>query len=157
MASGVNRVNNRLVSLEVYFGGKEQLSDAVFDQHVARGLNAVTFTADDLPGYAGALYDYCRTHPEVLRLATWHRLERGTAADHTIAGSRSAYDAKARALRAAQRGGLVALPRTHTTRSRTRGGGQSSRRSGGLSSSRNASSPRSPVNAAPPRAATCQT
>ncbi|MEV4128917.1 TetR family transcriptional regulator [Nocardia sp. NPDC049707] len=92
----------------VYFGSKERLFDAVFDQHVARGLNAVPFTADDLPGYAGALYDYCRTHPDVLRLATWHRLERGTEADHTIAGSGSAYDAKTKALRAAQRGGVVA-------------------------------------------------
>ncbi|WP_328390743.1 TetR/AcrR family transcriptional regulator [Nocardia sp. NBC_00416] len=91
----------------VYFGSKDRLFDAVFDEYVAHGLEAVPFTADDLPGYAGALYDYCRTHPDVLRLATWHRLERGSNPDNTIVNTGSTYDAKTKALRAAQRSGSV--------------------------------------------------
>ncbi|MFI9584331.1 TetR/AcrR family transcriptional regulator [Streptomyces sp. NPDC052236] len=61
----------------VYFCSKDKLFDAVFEAHVARGLNMVPFAPEDLPGYAGRLFDFCQEHPEVVRLATWHRLERG--------------------------------------------------------------------------------
>ncbi|MFC9896052.1 TetR family transcriptional regulator [Nocardia sp. NPDC127579] len=61
----------------IYFCSKDQLFDAVFDTHVTHGLHSVPFTPDDLPEYAGRLFDYCQAHPEVVRLATWHRLERG--------------------------------------------------------------------------------
>ncbi len=30
----------------------------------------------DLPGYAGRLFDRYEKHPQIQRLATWHRLER---------------------------------------------------------------------------------
>lgn len=63
----------------VYFCNKDGLFDAVFDAHLGRGLDLVPFTPDDLPEYAGRLFDHFQEHPEVLRLATWHRLERGTA------------------------------------------------------------------------------
>ncbi|MEV8445682.1 TetR family transcriptional regulator [Streptomyces sp. Cmuel-A718b] len=63
----------------VYFCNKDGLFDAVFDAHLGRGLDLVPFTPDDLPDYAGRLFDHYQEHPEVLRLATWHRLERGTA------------------------------------------------------------------------------
>jgi len=63
----------------VYFCNKDGLFDAVFDAHLGRGLDMVPFTPDDLPDYAGRLFDFYQKHPEVLRLATWHRLERGTA------------------------------------------------------------------------------
>jgi len=36
------------------------------------------FDPDDLPGYAGRLFDGYRAHPEVARLATWYRMERAT-------------------------------------------------------------------------------
>ncbi|MEU6182869.1 TetR family transcriptional regulator [Streptomyces coeruleorubidus] len=65
----------------VYFCNKDGLFDAVFDAHVGRGLDMVPFTPDDLPDYAGRLFDFYQKHPEVLRLATWHRLERGTAVE----------------------------------------------------------------------------
>lgn len=83
----------------VYFCNKDQLFDAVFDAHVTHGLDSVPFTPDDLPGYAGRLFDYSRQHPEVTRLATWHRLERG---DQDPAGTSSPRAAKLTALAAAQ-------------------------------------------------------
>ncbi|MFE9043922.1 TetR/AcrR family transcriptional regulator [Streptomyces sp. NPDC007818] len=95
----------------VYFCNKDGLFDAVFDAHVGRGLDMVPFTPDDLPDYAGRLFDFYQEHPEVLRLATWHRLERGTAAEREPAVARPARDAKLAALAAAQqaRGGTPAF------------------------------------------------
>lgn len=87
----------------VYFCSKDQLFDAVFDAHVAHGLNAVPFTPDDLPGYAGRLFDYCRQHPQVIRLATWHRLERGDSDDRDPAVAAPARDAKLEALASVQK------------------------------------------------------
>ncbi|WP_194814479.1 TetR family transcriptional regulator [Nocardia sp. XZ_19_385] len=88
----------------VYFCSKDQLFDAVFDAHVTHGLNSVPFTPDNLPEYAGRLFDYCRQHPEVIRLATWHRLERG---DQDPAVASPARDAKLEALAAAQKEGGI--------------------------------------------------
>lgn len=65
----------------IYFCSKDQLFDAVFDAHVTHGLDSVPFTPDDLPEYAGRIFDYCQKRPEVIRLATWHRLERGDSHD----------------------------------------------------------------------------
>ena len=59
-----------------YFGNKDRLFDAVMDTCVARVLSEVPFTPDDLPGYAGCLFDFLVANPHQLRLATWHRLER---------------------------------------------------------------------------------
>jgi AcrR family transcriptional regulator len=68
-------VNNAL--LYRYFGSKSELFDTVFGTLAAELLEAVPFTLDDLPGYAGALIDYYAQHPAVVRLAAWHRLEPG--------------------------------------------------------------------------------
>ncbi len=87
----------------VYFCSKDQLFDTVFDAHVIHGLNTVPFTPDDLPGYAGRLFDYCQQHPEVIRLATWHRLERGDSHDQDPAVAAPARDAKLEALAAVQK------------------------------------------------------
>lgn len=67
-------VNKALIY--TYFGSKDQLFDAVMDAHVTRVLDEVPFTPQDLPGYAGALFDFLSANPHQLRLATWHRLER---------------------------------------------------------------------------------
>lgn len=64
-----------------YFGNKEQLFDKVFEtQVVASTVGGVPITPDDLPGYAGRLFDHYQAHPEISRLANWHRLERGADA-----------------------------------------------------------------------------
>jgi AcrR family transcriptional regulator len=70
-AAGVNKAQ-----IYSYFGNKDQLFDLVLETHVARMLDEVPFTADDLPGYAGRLFDYLLDHPHQVRLATWNRLER---------------------------------------------------------------------------------
>ncbi|MFD3654039.1 TetR family transcriptional regulator [Streptomyces sp. NPDC058620] len=82
----------------VYFCSKDQLFDAVFDAHVAHGLNMVPFTPEDLPGYAGRLFDFCLEHPEVIRLAAWHRLERGDTDTRDPALVSPTRDAKLEAL-----------------------------------------------------------
>ncbi|SER59162.1 transcriptional regulator, TetR family [Lentzea xinjiangensis] len=62
--------------LYAYFGDKDRLFDAVFQEQADELVNVVPFSADDLPGYALALYDACLTRPNLVRLATWARLER---------------------------------------------------------------------------------
>ncbi len=63
-----------------YFGSKDQLFDAVFHENVVSAVNDVPIDPDDLPGYAGRLFDYHQAHPDGLRLAIWHMLERGADA-----------------------------------------------------------------------------
>ena len=59
-----------------YFGDKEGLFDAALSRVVA-DLNAANPPlADDLPTYAGQLFDYLQAHPEAVRMTTWWRLER---------------------------------------------------------------------------------
>jgi AcrR family transcriptional regulator len=59
-----------------HFGGKDRLFDAVFAEHVIANGDRVPFTADDLPGYAGRLYDDYLADPALARLVMWKRLER---------------------------------------------------------------------------------
>ena len=61
-----------------YFGNKDGLFDAVIADSSDRITSAVPFDADDLAGWAVGLYDEYLRHPEMLRLATWLRLERDT-------------------------------------------------------------------------------
>ncbi|GAB2657248.1 TetR/AcrR family transcriptional regulator [Nocardia goodfellowii] len=96
----------------IYFCSKDQLFDAVFDAHVTHGLNSVPFTPDNLPEYAGQLFDYCQAHPEVIRLATWHRLERG---DQDPTDSTPAHEAKLAALATVQKTQNIGSGFTPTT------------------------------------------
>ena len=66
-------VNKRMIY--AYFGNKEQLFDTVQEHSLAQLLEAVPLTPDDLPGYAGRLFDYLIDHPERHRLALWRMLE----------------------------------------------------------------------------------
>jgi AcrR family transcriptional regulator len=59
-----------------YFGGKDGLFDAVFDESVRLLTETVPFDAEDLPGWAAGLYDEYLRRPANVRLATWARLER---------------------------------------------------------------------------------
>lgn len=79
-----------------YYGGKEELFDAVRSEVVDAA--AVEFDAADLPGYAARWYDRQHEHPELARLATWHRLERP---------ERISRSAEIEAIRRAQDQGLV--------------------------------------------------
>jgi AcrR family transcriptional regulator len=68
-------VNNAL--LYRYFGSKSELFAVVFGTLATQLVEAVAFSPDDLPAYAGTLVDYYAEHPEVVRLAAWHQLEPG--------------------------------------------------------------------------------
>ncbi|NUS16948.1 MAG: TetR/AcrR family transcriptional regulator [Streptomyces sp.] len=59
-----------------YYGSKDGLFDAVFDEMCRRTLDAVPIDPADLPEYAGRLHDSYVERPWVQRLATWYRLER---------------------------------------------------------------------------------
>lgn len=60
-----------------YFGSKDGLFDAVFTSIVDEVVTATPIDVTDLPGYAEKLARGYDAHPDILRLATWHRLERG--------------------------------------------------------------------------------
>ncbi|MBF4163706.1 TetR/AcrR family transcriptional regulator [Nocardioides acrostichi] len=59
-----------------YFGSKEALFDAVFFASMHQIMADAPIDPDDLADWAVRLYDDYLDHPERVRLATWHRLER---------------------------------------------------------------------------------
>ncbi|KAA9154056.1 TetR/AcrR family transcriptional regulator [Amycolatopsis acidicola] len=59
-----------------YFGSKDGLFDAVVADRAGRLLDAVSFDAEDFPGWAVAMYDETLRNPELVRLTSWLRLER---------------------------------------------------------------------------------
>ncbi|WP_045739937.1 TetR family transcriptional regulator [Actinoplanes rectilineatus] len=88
-----------------YFGNKDALFDAVIADAARRMMDVAPFDAADLPGWAVRIYDENLTHPEMVRLATWVRLERqpsGPLADET-----ATHDAKVAAITTAQDAGLL--------------------------------------------------
>ncbi|MGW0995952.1 TetR family transcriptional regulator [Streptomyces sp. NPDC002520] len=70
-------VNKRLIY--VYFGNKEQLFDEVLRRALTAGAESVPFDVDDLPGYAGAIFDHLVARPDLMRLRLWKLLERPAA------------------------------------------------------------------------------
>ncbi|WP_394615767.1 TetR family transcriptional regulator [Lentzea sp. JNUCC 0626] len=60
-----------------YFGSKEGLFDELLKIQIDRMIESVPITPDDLPGYAGRLFDSYLEQPQILRLAAYHRLENG--------------------------------------------------------------------------------
>ncbi|MDT0303605.1 TetR family transcriptional regulator [Streptomonospora wellingtoniae] len=105
--SGEARVSK--AQMYAYYGSKEELFDAVLADQVAGVLDAAPLTAEDLPGYAVRLYDAYLAHPQLVRLATWARLER-TPAGHLF--SAEAEHPKIQAITEAQHSGHIdpALP-----------------------------------------------
>lgn len=86
-----------------YFGGKDALFEAVFAEIVARTVADIPITPDDLPAYAGRLFDSHEAHPELVRLVAWYQLERSAPVPVVLRANK----AKADAIRAAQRSGAV--------------------------------------------------
>jgi AcrR family transcriptional regulator len=62
--------------LYTYFGSKDELFDAVFMASMQRIVDVVPISPDDLADWAVRLYDDYIESPDLIRLATWHRLER---------------------------------------------------------------------------------
>src|SRR6201996_5537244 len=59
-----------------YFGNKEQLFDAALHHVLTKMIEDVPLTEDDLPGYAGRLFDYHVSRPQGFRMNSWRQLER---------------------------------------------------------------------------------
>ncbi|MFE6844076.1 TetR family transcriptional regulator [Streptomyces sp. NPDC057686] len=95
------QANKRLIY--VYYGNKEQLFDAVLQRALETGSESVPFSAEDLPGYAGAVFDHLVAQPSLMRLVAWKQLERPGVAD-TEAES---YRGKIAVVEEAQRAGRV--------------------------------------------------
>jgi AcrR family transcriptional regulator len=89
-----------------YFGSKDRLFDVVFDRIVADKLAEVPFTPDDLPGYAGRLFDSHMANPDVARVVAWHQLERG-GTGHRNASSDQAGQDKIQLAKQAQNAGRL--------------------------------------------------
>jgi AcrR family transcriptional regulator len=66
-------------SIYVYFESKEKLFDAALHHVLTQMIEDVPLTEDDLPGYAGRLFDYHLVRPQGFRMNTWRQLERPTA------------------------------------------------------------------------------
>jgi AcrR family transcriptional regulator len=89
-----------------YFGDKDALFDAVLDRFTEDAVGAVPIDADDLPAYAGRLFDYHCDNPDLLRLVTWARLE-GRTTPSAQRQRRASYKRRASAIEDAQRNGTV--------------------------------------------------
>lgn len=61
--------------LYAYFPGKLELYAAVTEQWAAETTARTALTADDLPAYAGRLFDHFVAHPDDARLQAWADLE----------------------------------------------------------------------------------
>ncbi|MFE6054062.1 TetR family transcriptional regulator [Kitasatospora sp. NPDC056446] len=62
-----------------YFGNKSGLFDAVWNELVEQIVVGVPLDVNDLPGFAAGLSDLYAADPDIPRLVTWQRLERGEA------------------------------------------------------------------------------
>ncbi|HST84898.1 MAG TPA: TetR/AcrR family transcriptional regulator [Kineosporiaceae bacterium] len=66
-------------SIYVYFESKELLFNAAMHRVISDLSAAVPLTEDDLPGYAGRMFDYTLAHPQAIRMSMWRKLERPAA------------------------------------------------------------------------------
>jgi AcrR family transcriptional regulator len=88
----------------IYFENKETLFTTVLEKHLLRVYQDLTFTPDDLPGYAMRLFDFSMAHPDLMRLMSWSSLEQKPG---TVAARNDAHEPKVAALAAAQDAGRL--------------------------------------------------
>lgn len=86
-------------SIYVHFGLKEELFDRVIVEATQQLEREVPFSADDLPGYAGRLFDFLIQDPDLARAMAWAQLERPEATQEELV----AYATKVSALAHEQR------------------------------------------------------
>ncbi|ANZ39603.1 TetR family transcriptional regulator [Lentzea guizhouensis] len=92
--------------LYAYFGNKEGLFDAIFFGSLERIVNVVPIDATDLADWAVRLYDEYLARPDLIRLATWARLERRPTG-HLVADVDRLDATKLQSIADAQAAGLV--------------------------------------------------
>jgi AcrR family transcriptional regulator len=97
--------NSNKAQIYHYFGSKDKLFDSVWESLVNQIADAVPLDVEDLPGFASHLADTYARHPELIRLISWQRLERGADPPHphAVQDIRS----RIRAIADAQTAGLV--------------------------------------------------
>ncbi|MFW6719720.1 TetR family transcriptional regulator [Streptomyces sp. MAR4 CNY-716] len=89
-----------------YFGNKDALFDAIFFASLERITNVVPIDAADLADWAVRLYDEYLSRPDLIRLATWARLERRPTGN--LVPDHDRYDDhKLRAIAEAQAAGRI--------------------------------------------------
>ncbi|MBA4022951.1 MAG: TetR/AcrR family transcriptional regulator [Gordonia sp.] len=88
--------------LYAYYGDKESLFHAILDEDFGRFLDSVAFDADDLPGYAVAVFDDLRRSPHVQRLMLWGQLQGQAARVRQQADANPQWEARLDAIRRAQ-------------------------------------------------------
>ncbi|QBI52071.1 TetR family transcriptional regulator [Streptomonospora litoralis] len=92
--------------LYAYFGSKEGLFDAIFFGSPDRIMDVVPIDAADLADWAVRLYDEYLRRPDLIRLATWSRLERRPTG-HLVDDADRVDAQKLRAIADAQAAGTV--------------------------------------------------
>lgn len=102
----VTEAHTNKAQLYGYFGSKEGLFDAIFFDSLERITNVVPIDASDMADWAVRLYDEYLRRPDLIRLATWVRLERRQEG-HLVEGPDRLDDVKIRAITAAQEAGTV--------------------------------------------------
>jgi AcrR family transcriptional regulator len=91
--------------LYAYFGSKDQLFDSVFMASMKRITDVVPISAEDLADWAVRLYDEYVERPDLIRLATWARLERQPTGH--LLGNDRIDDHKLSAIASAQKSGAI--------------------------------------------------
>ncbi|MFE7973848.1 TetR family transcriptional regulator [Streptomyces shenzhenensis] len=109
----VSAARTNKAQLYAYFGSKEGLFDALFFGSLERitnvvplDINSAPLDADDLADWAVRLYDEYLRRPDLIRLATWSRLERRPGG-HLVAEQDRRDAHKLRAITDGQAAGLV--------------------------------------------------
>lgn len=94
-------VNKRMIYF--YLGDKEDLFEAAVDAHLSVVTEQVPFTAGDLPGYAGDLFDAVAANRRALRLMAWRNFEHPQPTRAEL----DSYKDKLKDIKAAQRRGTI--------------------------------------------------
>ncbi|MFD0035107.1 TetR family transcriptional regulator [Streptomyces sp. NPDC127172] len=102
----ISAARTNKAQLYSYFGNKEQLFDAIFFASLERITNVVPIDVEDLADWAVRLYDEYLARPDLIRLATWARLERRPAGN-LVAEHERYEDHKIRAIAEAQAAGRI--------------------------------------------------
>ena len=90
-----------------YFRSKEELYAAVAADQLREIMDRTTLDPADLPGYVGELFDFYAEHPELLRLASWSRLEPNEALIGLGAAGHASLRTKLEAIERGQAEGVL--------------------------------------------------
>ncbi|WP_197382620.1 TetR/AcrR family transcriptional regulator [Mycolicibacterium mengxianglii] len=102
----VTAARTNKAQLYAYFGDKNALFDAIFMASLERIMNVVPIDSADLADWAVRLYDEYLRRPDLIRLATWARLERRPTG-HLVEDANRLDAGKLAQITDAQRHGLV--------------------------------------------------